>query len=84
MEQDIDSGPDQQATDGTDAGDEPPDPDLEPTPLSETEQDCAKARSILNGNIGACHVKLVSSTGSSPQITHRLVFFFFFIHIGRT
>lgn len=78
VEQDIDSGPDQQATDGNDAGDEAPHPDLEPPPLSETEQNCAKARSILNGNIGACHVKLVSSTGSSPQITYRLVFFFSF------
>jgi len=27
-------------------------------PLSELEQECAKARSILNANIGACHVKL--------------------------
>ncbi|KAF8591908.1 hypothetical protein K439DRAFT_613505 [Ramaria rubella] len=31
---------------------------VEPAPLSELEQDCAKARSILNGNIGACYVKL--------------------------
>ncbi|KAF8484221.1 hypothetical protein JB92DRAFT_3131775 [Gautieria morchelliformis] len=30
----------------------------EAEPLSELEQDCAKARSVLNGNIAACHVKL--------------------------
>jgi hypothetical protein len=41
--------------DGDDAGDTE-----QPVPLSELEQDCAKARSVLNGNIGACHVKLVS------------------------
>lgn len=29
------------------------------TSLSELEQECAKARAVLNGNIGACYVKLV-------------------------
>lgn len=31
----------------------------EPVKLSPLETECAKARSVLNANIGACHVKLV-------------------------
>jgi hypothetical protein len=32
---------------------------LEVKELSDLEKECARARSILNANIGACHVKLV-------------------------
>ena len=32
----------------------------EPAPSTALEIECAKARSVLNANIGACHVKLVS------------------------
>lgn len=31
----------------------------EHVPLSGLELECAKARAVLNANIGACHVKLV-------------------------
>jgi len=30
------------------------------TAVRSLEEECAKARAVLNGNIGACHVKLVS------------------------
>lgn len=41
--------------------DEPPEdvPDVDLPPLTGPEAECAKARAILNGNIGACYVKLV-------------------------
>ena len=29
--------------------------------VSPLEQECAKARAVLNANIGACHLKLVES-----------------------
>ena len=31
----------------------------EPAPLTGVEAECAKARAVLNANIGACQVKLV-------------------------
>lgn len=48
-------------------GDEQKDPP-ESEPHSELEQGCAKARSILNGNISACHVKLVSVAYLLPNM----------------
>lgn len=55
--------PDQGDRDDTGAGvqenleiEHPPDPILPP----ELEMECAKARSVLNANIAACFVKLVS------------------------
>ena len=50
--------------DGDSAGDSKPDPDRndEVQPISAIEAECAKARAILNANIGACHVKLVSGS----------------------
>lgn len=36
-------------------------------PLSELEQECAKSRSVLHANIGACHVKLVSLADIAPD-----------------
>ena len=32
---------------------------VEPLPLTGLQLECAKARAVLNANIGACHVKLV-------------------------
>lgn len=37
----------------------------EPVKLSPLEMECAKARSVLNANIGACHIKLVRPVHSS-------------------
>ncbi len=37
-------------------------------PFSELEQECAKARSILNANIGACHVKLVRKDATHARL----------------
>lgn len=35
------------------------------------DQECAKARAVLNANIGACHVKLVSiAYPHRQQLTH--------------
>ena len=50
--------------DGDSAGDSKPDPDQndEVQPISAVEAECAKARAVLNANIGACHVKLVSGS----------------------
>lgn len=36
----------------------------EELPVNNTLAECAKARAIMNANIGACHVKLVSFLGS--------------------
>ena len=51
------------ATDNTEAPadehDEPPQNELEPPSVLESE--CSKARAILNANIAACLIKLVSS-----------------------
>lgn len=33
--------------------------ETEDVPISESERACAKARAVLNANIGACYVKLV-------------------------
>ena len=33
----------------------------EPPPLTGVKLECAKLRAVLNANVGACHVKLVSS-----------------------
>lgn len=40
----------------------------EPVKLSPLEMECAKARSVLNANIGACHIKLVRPLHSSSNI----------------
>ncbi|VDB99846.1 unnamed protein product [Peniophora sp. CBMAI 1063] len=42
----------------TDPSDEDAEESSPVAPLSPLEQDCAKARAVLNANIGACHVKL--------------------------
>lgn len=36
-------------------------PQVDETEESETDRECAKVRAVLNSNIGACHVKLVSA-----------------------
>ena len=50
--------------DANSAGKSKPDPDQndEVQPISAIEAECAKARAVLNANIGACHVKLVSDS----------------------
>jgi hypothetical protein len=40
----------------------------ESQPLSEEEKLCAKARAILNANIGACYVQLVRNTFPLRQV----------------
>jgi hypothetical protein len=45
-----------------------------PIPKGKWDDDCAKARAVLNANIAACYVKLVSpckDTGPVPALTCR-------------
>lgn len=49
---------DDDAQQGSSAAVEPAEQEPE---LSEEERECAKMRAVLNSNIGACYVKLVSS-----------------------
>lgn len=59
LEDNLDIGP------SLDASESKPDtsaeliPEIQDIPLTGPEAECAKARAILNGNIGACYVKLV-------------------------
>ncbi|KZT05924.1 TPR-like protein [Laetiporus sulphureus 93-53] len=55
-----DSGDDGSAdgAEDTEGSVQPETEEEEKRPLSELEQECAKARSVMNANIGACHVKL--------------------------
>lgn len=58
----VEEDKDEQDTGLTDAAEREEDEEEvvppEPTPM---QVECAKARSVLNANIAACHVKLVSS-----------------------
>lgn len=58
----LDVGPDGRHTsdDNSEQTKQPEGEQQEDEQLCQLERDCAKARSILNGNIAACHVKLVS------------------------
>ncbi|TDL28361.1 TPR-like protein [Rickenella mellea] len=46
---------------------------LEPLPLSDVELELAKARAILNANIGACHVKMNEHSDAVKACTEALV-----------
>lgn len=39
---------------------------------NEVHAECAKARAVMNANIGACHVKLVSHSLLVPEFTQNL------------
>ncbi|EIM83355.1 TPR-like protein [Stereum hirsutum FP-91666 SS1] len=45
----------------------------EPVKLSPLEMECAKARSVLNANIGACHIKLKENAAAVEACTEALL-----------